>query len=91
MRIDDQLKAWILNKLKRHRFIGGRHTERKNVRKGAPLEYYGKIDDLLDLLIKRYRFIVAAGKTGERHVSLNPRLIGEIDSFIRQHYVGTVF
>lgn len=91
MQPDDRLKAWVLNKLKRHRYIGGRHTEYKNVRKGAPSEYYEKIDGLLDQLIKRNRFIVAAGKTREQHVFLDPRFIGEIDSFIRQHYVEVVF
>ena len=91
MRSDDQLKAWILDKLKRHRCIGGKHTEDKNVRKGAPPMYYKKIDDLLERLIKKDRLIMATGKVHERHISLHPRLLGEIDSFVRQHYVKAIF
>jgi hypothetical protein len=91
MQTDDQLKAWILNKLKRRRFIGDRHTEAKNVRKGSPPAYHEKIDDLLGRLIRRDRLVWAGGKTRERHVALYPHLLGEIDSFVRQHYVETVF
>jgi hypothetical protein len=32
-----------------------------------------------------------APKTRSSSSSLNPRLIGEIDSFIKQHYVESVF
>lgn len=91
MPTDDQLKAWILNKLKRHRFIGGKHTEAKNVRKGSPPTYHKKIDHLLDQLIKRDRLIWAGGKTREKHVALYPRLLDEIDAFVRRHYVVAVF
>ncbi len=91
MPTDEHLKAWVLNKLKRHRCIGGKHTEAKNVRKGAPPTCHEKIDDLLGQLIKRDRFVWAGGKTRERHVSLYPHLLGEIDSFIRRHYVEAVF
>ena len=90
MQTDDRLKAWILNKLKRHRLIGGRHTEDKNVRKGAPPACYEKIDELLEQLIKN-RFVMATGKVHERHVSLHPRLLAEIDSFVRRHYVEVIF
>jgi len=84
--MNDQLKAWILNKMKRHRFIGGI----KNIRKGAPQSAYSEIDDLVKGLIKEGFILVKIAAYG-RHVSLNPRLMKEVDEFIQKHYTEFVF
>lgn len=87
---DNRIKAWILNKMRGKRFIGGKHTSIKNIRKGAPQIYYKRIDKQLNKLRKN-GFVVFYIKTGEVHASLNPHLIGEINEFIRVHYTEVVF
>lgn len=85
-----QLKAWILNKMKRRRFIGGRHTDIKNIRKGAPQQFYSEIDDLLKELIKDGLVILKITEYG-RHVSLNSKLMEEINEFIQKYYTKEIF
>ena len=86
----DQLKAWILNKMKRYRFIGGRHTDIKNIRKGAPPNFYSDIDDLIKELV-REGFVVVKITAYGKHASLNPRMMKEINEFIQKHYTEFVF
>ena len=86
----EQIKAWILNKMKRKRWIGGRHTDIKNVRKGAPQNFYDQIDDSIKELIKEGTIILKITEYG-KHVSLNPKLIKEINEFVQKHYTEKVF
>lgn len=87
---DDQIKAWILNKIRSHRFIGGKHTDIKNIRKGAPQEFYKKIDRQLNELRKE-GFIVFYIKTGEKHVSINAYALDKVNEFIRKNYTKVIF
>lgn len=87
---DKQIKAWILNKMRSHRFIGGKHTNIKNIRKGAPQEYYKRIDKQLNEL-RKMGFVVFYVKTGENHVSINPHVLKEINKFIRENYTEVIF
>ncbi|MEK6909884.1 MAG: hypothetical protein AABW61_02280 [Candidatus Aenigmatarchaeota archaeon] len=86
----EQLKAWLLNKMKRHRFIGGRHTDIKNVRKDFDPKYYSELEDVLKKLIKEDSILVKLTEYG-KHVSLNPRLINEIDDFIQKNFTQVIF
>jgi hypothetical protein len=85
----EQLKAWILNKMKRYRFIGGRHTDIKNIRKGAPPKFYSDIDDLVKELIKE-GFVILKITAYGKHVSLNPGMMKEINEFIQRYYTEFV-
>jgi len=85
-----QMKSWILNKMKRKRWIGGRHTDVKNIRKGVPPNFYVQIDDLVKELIKEGIIILKVTEYG-KHVSLNPRLMKEINEFVQRHYTEEVF
>lgn len=87
---DYHLKAWILNKMKRKRFIGGKHTDIKNIRKGAPPELCSRIDDCLKELIKNSFVILKITEYGKQ-VSLNPKLIKEINEFIQKYYTEEIF
>lgn len=85
-----QLKAWVLNKLKRHRYIGGKHTDESNVRKGADPRNYSLIEDIMKDLIKSGYVLVKITAYG-KHISLNPRVIKEIDDFIQNHFTQVIF
>lgn len=86
----EKLKAWTLNKLKRHRYIGGKHTDINNIRKGADSKSYSEIDGIIKDLIKSGILIVKITSYG-KHISLNPRLIKEIDDFIQKNFTEAVF
>ena len=88
--MSEHLKAWILNKLKRHRCIGGKHTDITNVRKGADPKMYSEIENILKDLIKAGNLLVKITSYG-KHVSINPKLIKEIDEFIRRNFTEVVF
>lgn len=84
------MKAWVLNKLKRHRYIGEKHTDMTNVRKGANPKNYSEIEDILKDLIKSGEMLVKITSYG-KHVSLNPRVIKEIDEFVQRHFTEVIF
>lgn len=87
---DNQIKAWILNKMRSHRFIGRKHTDIKNIRKGAPQEYYKRIDKQLSKL-RKMGFVVFYVKAGAKHVSINPSALNDINDFIRKNYTEVIF
>ncbi len=86
----EQLKAWVLNKLKRHRYIGGKHTDFTNVRKGANPQNYSELDDIVKELIKAGNIFAKITSYG-KHISLNPRLIKEIDEFVQKNFTQVTF
>ena len=67
----------ILTKLFKHRYIGGRHTELRNVFKGFPPNLIKEFKEEARSLIKE-GLLIAKTSTGEIHVSLNPRMLDEI-------------
>ena len=87
---DEQIKAWVLNKMRSRRFIGGKHTDIKNIRKGAPQEYYKRIDKQLNEL-RKMGFVVFYVKTGAKHVSINPQVLKEVNEFVRKNYTEAIF
>ncbi len=86
----EQLRAWVLNKLKRHRYIGGKHTDENNVRKGADPKDHSYIQDTLKELTKSGHIRIKPTAYG-KHVSLNPRIIKEIDEFIQRYFTQVIF
>ena len=71
------IKRAILKKLFRHRYIGARHTEIRNAMKGFPPHLLKQIkDEIQDF--KRKGYLLYKPSTGEIHISLNPRMLGEI-------------
>lgn len=87
---ESSLKAWILNKLKRHRYIGGKHTDIANISKGAPPKYHKQIDELVKELI-RVGLILTKITSYGKHVSLNPNSLKTINEFIQKYYTDEIF
>lgn len=62
---------------------GNSHTEEKNLVKGLPSHLRGtKIVDRAIKELYQYNFLIKLKKTGEWHVSLNPRKKKEIFVFL---------
>jgi len=64
---------------------GASHTEKRNIFKGLPKHLIGTklVKDAFDDLTKK-GFIIRMKKTGEEHVSLNPRMVHEISEFVKE-------
>jgi len=90
MTTNTQIKAWILNKLRNHRYIGGKHTDIKNIRKGTPPKFHFKIDKLMLELIKD-GFITLSIKPYGKHISLNPYFSKKTNEFIQKYYTKIIF
>ncbi len=71
------IKRAIIKKLFRHRYIGARHTEIRNVIKGFPSHMLKEIKEEIKDLI-REGYLLSKISTGEIHVSLNPAMLKEI-------------
>lgn len=71
------IKRAILKKLFKHRYIGGKHTEIRNVIKGFPPHLLKEVKNEVKELIRK-GYLYSKISTGELHVSLNPRMLNEI-------------
>jgi predicted transcriptional regulator len=77
----DETDIDVVQKLYRHHFIGGKHTETRNITK----EFDKRHADMVEKSIKKLislNLVIAKKSTGQLHVSLNPRRIGEIKRII---------
>lgn len=85
----EEIIKHILRKLVRMRKIGGAHTEITNLTKGLSYTYRStrkgkkKITKALKEL-RRRRFLLDKPSTGEIHVSINPRMIKEIQDLLKE-------
>lgn len=77
----DQLKGFIVKKLFHHGYIGGRHTDIENLKKGLPSHVKGDIKDAAKELI-REEILMPKPTSYGLHVSLNPRRREEIDKYL---------
>ncbi len=77
----EEVKVKILWRLYRRRYIGGRHTDVKNLRKGFPKDKYDIVNEAIDELIREGLLLVKPTHYG-RHVSLNPSRLAEIRNLI---------
>lgn len=68
----EQAKAFVLLKMLKHGYIGGKHTHIRNISKGKPADDIKMIQSVLEGLIKEGMVYKKPTKDGI-HVSLNPR------------------
>ena len=67
----------ILSKLLLHHYIGGKHTEVRNIMKGFPLSKHKEIEDIIRDL-NNEGLLTIYPKTNELHCSLNPSRLVDI-------------
>ena len=79
-----QLKAHILYKLARHRRWGGKHTELIHARSALPREHQPEAESLARELAND-GFLIWLPKTGQIHISLNPRRKREIVEMVEKY------
>jgi len=77
-----QLKCFIVKKLFQHGYIGRRHTDIENLKKGLPGHVKGDAKEAAKELIKEDILIPKPTSYG-LHVSLNPRKREEIDKYLQ--------
>ena len=75
--IDSRMREAVLRKMMKHHFIGGKHTDIRNIPKGFPKHFYKEILKVLDDIMKEGYIIKKPTQYGF-HVSLNPRMMDEI-------------
>lgn len=78
----EQLKGFIVKKLFHHGYIGGRHTDIENLKKGLPGHVKGDVKEVAQELIKEEILIPKPTSYG-LHVSLNPRKRSEVDTYLQ--------
>jgi len=76
-------RRFILEKMLRHGWIGGKHTAYDNIRKGKPVSEYKAIEKELKQLI-REGFVISKPTGYGTQVSLNPRRVKEIIEMIEK-------
>jgi len=67
----EQAKGFIVKKLFQHGYIGGRHTDIENLKKGLPSHFKGDIRKAAKELIAEGILLLKPTSYG-LHVSLNP-------------------
>lgn len=78
----EQLKGFIVKKLFQHGYIGGRHTDIENLKKGLAGHVKGDAKEAAKELIKEEILIPKPTSYG-LHVSLNPHKREEIDKYLK--------
>jgi hypothetical protein len=77
----EQLKGFIVKKLFHHGYIGGKHTDIENLKKGLPGHFKGDVKNAAKELVKEEILIPKPTSYG-LHVSLNPRKREEIEKYL---------
>ena len=75
------IKAKILYKMLRHKWIGGRHTHEDNLRKGFDRVTYPLIEGAIDAL-KKEGFFRIHKKPDGIHLALEPRKVSEANALV---------
>jgi len=78
----NQIKGFIIKKLFHHGYIGGKHTDIENLKKGLPTHFKGEIKNGIKELVKEEILMLKTTSYG-LHVSLNPRKIPEINGYLK--------
>lgn len=78
----EQLKGFIVKKLFYHGYVGGKHTDIENLKKGLPGHVKGDIKEAAKELIKEEILIPKPTSYG-LHVSLNPHKREEIEKYLQ--------
>jgi len=79
---NDQFKGFIVKKLFHHGYIGGKHTDIENLKKGLPGHNKGDVIEAAKELIREEILLTKPTSYG-LHVSLNPKKREEIDKYLR--------
>ena len=77
----NEIEITLLRKLFNNRIIGSKHTEFSTALRGFHRSDAGDVKKCLEKLIKD-GLILQSKKTGEQHISLNHKRIGEIKAII---------
>ncbi len=75
------MKGFVVKKLFQHGYIGGRHTDIENLKKGLPGHVRGDVKEAVKELIKEELLIPKPTSYG-LHVSLNPLKREEMDKYL---------
>ncbi len=78
----EQLKGFIVKKLFHHGYIGGRHTDIENLKKGLAGHVKGDVKEAAKELINEGILVPKPTSYG-LHVSLNPRKREEIERYLQ--------
>ena len=73
----DETRRKVLERMVRHHWIGGKHTDIQNLRKGFERSRYAEVEAEINRLVKEGLIIVKPAFYGTQ-VSLNPRMLGEV-------------
>ena len=77
----EQLKGFIVKKLFHHGYMGGKHTDIENLKKGLASHVKGDVKQAAKELIKEEILIPKPTSYG-LHVSLNPRKREKINKYL---------
>lgn len=78
----ESISEKILLRMVRHRWIGGKHTDIQNLRKGFERSRYGEIEEEISRLVKE-GFIMPKPAFYGMHVSLNPAMLAEVKRLLK--------
>ncbi len=78
----EDIKGFIVKKLFQHGYIGGRHTDIENLKKGLPGHFKGDVKKAAKELIKE-EILVSKQTSYGSHVSLNPHRREEIEKYLK--------
>ena len=78
----EDTKGFIVKKLFQHGYIGGRHTDIENLKKGLPSHFKGDVKKAAKELIKE-EILISKQTSYGHHVSLNPRNREEIEKYLK--------
>ena len=77
----EQIKGFIIKNLFHHGYIGGRHTDIENLKKGLPSHVRGDVKEVAKELIKEEILITKPTSYG-LHVSLNLRVKEKFQKYL---------
>ncbi len=77
----EQVKGFIVKKLFHHGYVGGRHTDLQNLKKGLPGHFRGDVKEAAEELIREGILLPKPTSYG-LHVSLNPQKRAEIERYL---------
>lgn len=78
----EQLKGFIVKKLFHHKYVGGKHTDIENLKKGLPSHVKGDVVESVKELIKE-EILMSKPTSYGLHVSLNPKKRQEIEKYLK--------
>ena len=81
----EHVKGFIVKKLFQHGYIGGRHTDIENLKKGLPGHSKGDAREAAKELMNEGILLSKQTSYGH-HVSLNPHKREQIDKYLAMEY-----